>query len=81
MHLMVLQQHERSQTNLSLLRILRHYRPIPYHQDIADIDGMFRHQCVLRQHHRQIIQHGLNLLVRLYQEPLLSTQNALILHR
>ena len=81
MHLMVLQQHERSQTNLSLLHTLRHYRPIPYHQDIAGIDGMFRHQCVLRQHHPQIIQHGLNLLVRLYRERLLSMQNPLILHR
>ena len=78
---MVLQQHERSQTNLSLLRTLRHYRPIPYHQDIADIDGMFRHQCVLRQRHLQIIQHGLNLLVHLYRERLLSMQNPLILHR
>ena len=78
---MVLQQHERSQTNLSLLRTLRHYRPIPYHQDIADIDGMFRHQCVLLQRHPQIIQHGLNLLVRLYRERLLSMQNPLILHR
>ena len=78
---MVLQQHERSQTNLSLLRTLRHYQPIPYHQDIADIDGMFRHQFVLRQRHLQIIQHGLNLLVRLYRERLLSMQNPLILHR
>ena len=78
---MVLQQHERSQTNLSLLHTLRHYRPIPYHQDIADIDGMFRHQCVLRQRHLQIIQHGLNLLVHLYRERLLSMQNPLILHR
>ena len=78
---MVLLQHERSQTNLSLLHTLRHYRPIPYHQDIADIDGMFRHQCVLRQHHPQIIQHALNLLVHLYRERLLSMQNPLILHR
>ena len=81
MHLMVLQQHEGSQINLSLLRILHHYRPIPYHQDIADIDGMFRHQCVLRQRHPQIIQHALNLLVRLYRVRLLGMQNPLILHR
>ena len=81
MHLMVLLQHERSQINLSLLRTLRHYRPIPYHQDIVGIGGMFRRQCVLRQHHPQIIQHGLNLLVRLCRERLLSMQNPLILHR
>ena len=78
---MVLLQHERSQINLSLLRTLHHYRPIPYHQDIVGIGGMFRRQCVLRQRHRQIIQHGLNLLVRLYRERLLSMQNPLILHR
>ena len=78
---MVLLQHERSQTNLSLLRTLHHYRPIPYHQDIVGIDGMFRHQCVLQQRHLQIIQHGLNLWVRLCRERLLSMQNPLILHR
>ena len=78
---MVLQQHEHSQTNLSLLRTLHHYRPIPYHQDIVGIGEMFRHQCVLRQRHPQIIQHGLNLLARLYRERLLSMLNPLILHR